>query len=351
MRSTAILLVVISHSGVFLKLSHPDFPFIPTPDGVDLFFVLSGFLIGSILIKKTEEDQNFNLSMVLQFLKRRWFRTLPNYFLFLFINILLIYLGLIHGELNKYLCTYFVFFQYFFKPYDFLFWESWSLCVEEWFYVLFPFCLMIVFKLVSKKITPQRNILFTILLFVLLPLLYRIFNPSLHDDVDLWYRKLALTRLDTIGFGLLGAYFYAYHRIYWEKLKTPLFVLGACFILYLINFNLGASPVFYRTFYFSVTGLSILFLLPLLNSFKTETIPFKPFQFISKISYSMYLVNIPLIQLTESLWNEKQQEREVFYYIIFWLVLILISFLVYRFFEKPFTDLRDKKTKNKFIEY
>ena len=61
----------------------------------------------------------------------------------------------------------------------------------------------------------------------------------------------------------------------------------------------------------------------------------------------MYLVNIPLIQLTEPLWKNKEKESEIFNYFIFWISLLLISFLVYRFFEKPITDLRDKSNKEK----
>ncbi len=313
------------------------------PDGVDLFFVLSGFLIGTILIRKIEENRNFDFGTMLQFLKRRWFRTIPNYFLFLLINIILIYFGLISGQLNKYLSTYFVFFQYFYKPYDFLFWESWSLCVEEWFYLFFPLCLLLITYLTSKKIQFKKIILLTITLFILLPLLYRIFNLPLHKDGDLYFRKLVLSRLDTIGFGLAGAFFYCYYEHHWQKLRTVLFLLGFCLMLYLFNFSLETTPVFYKTVYFSLSGLSVLLLLPLLNNLKTENIPLKPFRFISKISYSMYLVNIPLLQLTESLWKDKPMETEVLYYSIFWIALLLISFLIYRFFEKPITDLRDRK--------
>ena len=164
LRCLAIVIVVLGHSS-FLINNYTNFPFISLPDGVDLFFVLSGYLVGTILIKSAEQEQKFDFKIVLQFLKRRWFRTLPNYYLFLLINIILIYYGLTPGFLNKYLSTFFVFFQNFHKPYDFLFWESWSLCVEEWFYLTFPLVLLLLLKFTKYKIKNKHIVLITILFF------------------------------------------------------------------------------------------------------------------------------------------------------------------------------------------
>ena len=83
-------------------------------DGVELFFVLSGFLIGGILLKKFA---NSNINIVFNFYKNRWFRTLPNYYLFLLINILLSFFLFegVSGETSK----YFFFTQNFFFPLKF----------------------------------------------------------------------------------------------------------------------------------------------------------------------------------------------------------------------------------------
>ena len=338
LRSLAIIIVVISHSN-FNYIS--NIHILPLPDGVDLFFVLSGFLIGTIIIKIIEKNENFNIIGVFNFLIRRWFRTLPNYFLFLLINILLIYFGLIKGVLNKFAITYFVFFQNFYKPYDFLFWESWSLSIEEWFYLLFPLTLLGLFILTRYKVKAKRIILITIILFLLFPLIFRLFQANKSLDYDLYFRKLVLTRLDTIGYGLLGAYIHWYYYEFWRKFKNIFFVIGIILLFYLTTINLQIL-FFLKTTYISLIGLSIFFLLPKLESFKNEKIPLKPFQFISKISFSMYLIHIPLIQIFSNTFSFSNKYAAILIYIIFWILLILLSFFVYTFYEKPLMNIRER---------
>jgi peptidoglycan/LPS O-acetylase OafA/YrhL len=77
LRAAAILFVVIDHGNLLL----PDLPRkiadLFVFDGVAIFFVLSGYLIGGILLDKLESG--FNQHSLLDFWIRRWFRTLPNY--------------------------------------------------------------------------------------------------------------------------------------------------------------------------------------------------------------------------------------------------------------------------------
>lgn len=84
MRTAAILPVVIGHGAPLLASTGGGFPWIPLPDGVDIFFVLSGFLIGQILFRIPK----ITAPAVLAFWGRRWARTLPNYYLFLGLNVL-----------------------------------------------------------------------------------------------------------------------------------------------------------------------------------------------------------------------------------------------------------------------
>lgn len=337
LRSVAIILVVIGHSSSLIH-DFTDFPFIPLPEGVDLFFVLSGYLVGTILIKLMNKNQKFDPLVVLNFLQRRWFRTLPNYFLFLLINIILIHLGLIKGFVNKYLVTYFFFIQNFYKPYDFLFWESWSLSIEEWFYILFPTTLLLLLKI--RRIKIKYIILIAIFVFLIFPLIYRIFYANHDMDFDLYFRKLVVTRLDTIGYGLLAAYIHWYYNAFWNKAKNIFFILGivGLALFTAVDFH---SMFFLKSFYYCFIGLSVFLILPKLESLKNEFIPLKPFRFISRISYSIYLLHMPLLQIISKIFIPSNRSESIITYLAFWVLTILLSYLIYSFYEKPLMNLRE----------
>src|SRR5882762_149089 len=83
MRTIAILLVVYQHGQFFFyPFSNPAFGNLSFAMfgyfGVEMFFVLSGFLIGNIFLAAYEEKKRFDLKDLLLFWKRRWLRTLPN---------------------------------------------------------------------------------------------------------------------------------------------------------------------------------------------------------------------------------------------------------------------------------
>ena len=135
-RALAILLVMLSHGRVFLRSAMPWAEYFRFGGflGVELFFVLSGFLIGGILIRLSRQGGTHWLG---GFYARRWFRTLPNYYLFVLINILLVWWGTRPGELDE-VWKYLVFIQNLFGPHPLFFPEAWSLAVEEVFYLFIP---------------------------------------------------------------------------------------------------------------------------------------------------------------------------------------------------------------------
>jgi len=100
--------------------------------GVDLFFVLSGFLVGGQALATSQQPYG---RAVVRFWLRRWFRTFPLYYLVLLVYVVGKPLAL-HVPFRGDSLRYLLFGQNFSPMHDFI--QSWSLCVEEHFYLLLP---------------------------------------------------------------------------------------------------------------------------------------------------------------------------------------------------------------------
>jgi len=154
--------------------------------GVEIFFALSGFLIGQILITQAGSDPSLkNLGI---FLVRRWMRTLPLYFGVL---ALLLWLAPPPGSISFYAIKFATLSQNLLGPMPAGGWfaVSWSLTIEEWFYIFFGCATFLSFRLLRRPwaIWPP------VLGFLLVPMLLRLFAPS---TPEVW--KL----LDQIAYGV-----------------------------------------------------------------------------------------------------------------------------------------------------
>lgn len=118
--------------------------------GVDLFFVLSGYLVGTIAFREFNQFSNISL---LNFWRRRWFRTLPAYYVTLGFYVIKSLLPHSTGELENPL-SYLIFLQTYLSLLSH-FVHSWSLCVEEHFYLFLPLFLNLLgicFRNIEKHI-------------------------------------------------------------------------------------------------------------------------------------------------------------------------------------------------------
>ncbi len=343
-RATAIILVVLGHGSFLAGNLFSFLPSIPLIDGVELFFVLSGFLIGSMLIKNIEKTEKFGASELFTFLKRRWFRTLPNYYLILGVNVLLVKFAIISGDLKQCTWEFLFFLQNFATGFTDFFWESWSLSIEEWFYIFLPVFLFIFLRFIPKR----TAILLSILLLLVVPVIYRISISEQEVDGFWWdvhFRKVVLTRLDAIGYGVLMAYVKFYHGSFFSKARNWLFLLGLALIYLNIYLPKQPNDFYSKTFYFCVTSFGASLLLAKADSiknFRFQAIG-RFVTYISVISYAMYLVNLSLVAsvFAKNFIPDRRLENAL-YYSLFWFFTLFISTLIYKFYEKPITDLRDK---------
>jgi peptidoglycan/LPS O-acetylase OafA/YrhL len=346
-RAIAIFIVVMAHGRLIAGEMFEFIPFIPWVDGVELFFVLSGFLIGSILIKMMHKEEGLSRASLFNFWKRRWFRTLPNYYLILVSNILLVYFGVLGGDLNAIDYRFFLFTHNLTDATFNFYWESWSLSIEEHIYLWLPITMLFVGRFLSVK----HTLLITILLFILAPLCYRISIVNESANYYVWdtvFRKAVITRLDAIAYGVLAAYVKFFYPDFWKGHYNKFFILGLSITMVSIYIPRVYEHFYTQTFSFSIVSIGAMFLLPKadsMKSFKNEIIG-RGVTYISIISYSMYLVNLSIVvQLLSKYIEPQSTEMLIFRYFLYWFITIVLSALIYKFYEKPFLNLRDKLSK------
>lgn len=344
LRALAIIEVVIIHGGIVLGNINTGFPWIRLIPGVTLFFVLSGFLIGSMLIKIFEKEK-VSIPVIFHFLKRRWFRTLPNYYLILLVNIIIVYFGIIKEDFSQFNFSFFIFCQNLIRPFHGFFWESWSITIEEWFYLSFPlFIALIYIATFSKKL--KWIFLFAIIIYLVFPLILRIREI---DSRSLWngnkIQGTVIYGLDAIAYGILGAFIKSYYRTIWQKYKKHFFIIGMIILLFVIYKDKSGWGNFEKIYSPPILNFGILLLLPLSDSIKTSNRYFmRIVTHVSVISYSMYLVNLAIVaEVIRDNFMPVGYFQSIVMYIIYWLVVIVLSTAIYKYYEKPLMDLRDRK--------
>ncbi|WP_323788521.1 acyltransferase [Psychroserpens sp.] len=364
MRAIAIIMVMCSHTlwiapemrGITRKL-FSVFGIL----GVDVFFVLSGFLIGRILYKMyTSKD--FTFKDMSYFWVRRWFRTLPNYYLTLVINIIVaIYIG---NQLPDQLWKYGFFLHNFSTELPWFYPESWSLSVEEFAYILGPLLMYLVLFFRKKASRPRLFVqvtLFILLLFILSKLWYN--NEETIRHMRHWtlnVKSIVIYRIDAIYYGVLAAYISIVKPKIWYNIRYLACGFGI-FALIAMNFLIPIKgwfiteyPEFWNVWYFVLKSIAIGCTLPLLSQIKSAPkLIRKPITYISILSYAIYVFHYSIImQLMKYFIPSEPMEGLdlVIYLLVYVLIVFVVSYVVYRFYEKPMTDLRDSSRIKKYFE-
>ncbi len=347
LRATAILLVVSSHCTFLL----PEFNS-PLTDGirllgatgVDLFFVLSGYLIGGLIIRYLKTGKTF-ITDLIHFWKRRWLRTLPNYFVVLLLNILLLYF--LSGNLSSNIFLFFPFLQNFVTPHPDFFTEAWSLSIEEYAYLLLPAVIYILINLFKSKPTLKIFLFATILviglLFVLKYHFYVTAEINSYKDWSASFRKVVIYRLDAIYYGFISVYLVNKYKII-SHFRTLLLVFGSLIFIsmhvVIVYFNVMPNDfkLFYSLLYLPLISLSLVLLFPWFLELKAKGFVLKITQYLSTRSYAIYLVNYSLVLLTV----ERFMIPSGYAVLIYLIVSLILSEILYKTIELPMLKLRDR---------
>lgn len=349
-RGIAILLVLFFHYGNNQLLFWEKAPLWVTIiskvgsfmwSGVDLFFVLSGFLIGMVLLKNKGSKNYFST-----FYWRRFLRIFPLFYFFLLIYLLLKWVDfpdpgnfLFKNELN--IAYYFFFVQNYAMALNGTFaaqalTPTWSLAVEEQFYLLLPTLIFIV----RKKYLPY--------LIILIILIVPIFRYNALN----WYAEYATfhNRMDTLLFGVLIAY------LVFEKNMLP-WLKGKGVYLFLVFFiTLIAGGflsyknqigVFNYSFFMIIYGI---LLVAALNYPQTKLAAFlrmKWLRLIGFLSYGIYIFHQLISGALHALIaNQRPMIQSFSDFLITLLALvitILLAYLLNQVIEKPLIALGHKR--------
>lgn len=279
MRAVAVLLVLFSHAGIAFPLSGGT--------GVGLFFTLSGFLITSILLAEIDVTGGISLK---KFYVRRAYRLIPAFWILLlsFSIVELIYYKTNLDEWLHELIPSFFYFSNWTRAFDLHYpvklGHTWSLAIEEQFYLLFPPILIFMLTKASKQ-----KILLGIILVCVLCYLYRILMISSGASISRVYSGLD-TRADAllIGCGVAFAL-----NVGWRpnKILVNITILFSLIILWTKSFP--SQALAYSVLALFSAGL-IIHLVISKNSVIKRILETSILVYIGKISYGIYLFHYPI---------------------------------------------------------
>ena len=331
LRAVAVLSVVLFHSGYsFISGGYV---------GVDVFFVISGFLITTIIHREIEAD-NFSIA---RFYERRIRRIFPALFVVIIFCLVIGFLFYAPDDFRRVAKTarYTVIFysNYLFASKTGYFdtgaeleplLHTWSLAVEEQYYIIFPVLLMAVSKYLNKKYLLSLSVIFTVSLIVsILSVESNSHRAFFATEVRAW--ELILGSLVALN---------AFPIVRSKGVKNGLSIIGLLFVLLSIFMfdeatdfpgfaallpAVGAALIIYT----GIQGLD--------GQLVGKILSFKPFVFVGVISYSLYMWHWPLIVFTKHLLIRPMQPFET---LLLLGLMGVISFLSWKYIEQPFRSPR-----------
>ena len=347
LRAIAVGAVILYHSQITI-LGHQPFKggFI----GVDIFFVISGYLITSIIYKELSSTGSFSFKY---FYERRVRRILPALLFVMLVSYIFAWIFLLPSSFLDFSKSILYsqgfssnfYFHYSGQQYDdpssllkpFL--HTWSLSVEEQYYIIFPIFLIIVFKFYRKYLIHFLFTGFFISLFL------AEWGSRNYPSATFYFIH---TRVWELVAGSLLAYYEINlgHRSKSKKLNLILPFIGLLLIAHSIlffNHNM-LHPSFFTLS--PVLGVCLIIWFSNKKDLITKILSFKLFVGIGLISYSLYLWHYPIFAFYRYIKNTTGNYTNVF---IVFIILLALSIFSYFLIEKPFRKKNGNKLSLKII--
>ena len=337
LRGYAAILVLIAHiplvsNTVLGELIYNSLKFLRVGYiSVDMFFVLSGFLITRNLIKQRSFKSTISFK---KFYVNRILRLFPVYLLVVLLSWLFIDTRHLIDSL-----LYFTNFTFSFDHTAHPLRHTWSLSIEEHFYLLWP---VLIYFFGNKK--NLRFIIYITLIIISSSLLF--FFISFQEDVII---KLIQKSSSTRILSLVGGGTLAFFERDVSNLRNPKGLLKWAFAFFLFatfpRLILGNGVLYISTMYlFSFLGCITTFTYVLnvenTNSLSNKILTNRGAQFFGKISYSLYLIHYPIFYSYGMTKQQSQINEQIFFSLeqvfIVILICILTSTFSFYFIERPF---------------
>ena len=328
LRALAVLPVIFFHAG--FELFKGGFV------GVDVFFVISGYLITNIIISEIEEGK----FSIIRFYERRARRILPALFFVMLICLPFAWFWLTPSDLKDFgqsLVAVSTFSS------NILFWfesgyfdnasemkpllHTWSLAVEEQYYILFPLFLILTWQLGIK-------------LIVILLIVFFLISLSLAHLLVYDFPSASFYLLPTRGWELLIGVFVALYLKYNSKINSFavnqfLSLLGGCLIIFSIIAFDDSTPFPSLYALIPTAGTALLILCSVPKTISHNILSAKPLVTIGLISYSAYLWHQPLFAFAR---HRIFDEISTFILLMLCVLSLVLAWMSWNFVEKPFRD-------------
>jgi len=343
-RGLAVISVVLTHMHFWKYLELKGFidssiiPLVSGWTGVQAFFILSGFLITTLLIKEYERTGNISIK---NFIIRRTLRIFPLYILFLLVASTINYFG--ENVTTWESLGYAYLYIYNFIPYNLytsFLGHTWSLAVEEHFYLVWPFLFLLFF--LKKRLLLISILIVSILGSLVLNYYLRKMGYSSVYFIERW----SFIAGYNISFGCLAAIFLQsgqkcsdIRRIFKKSLWL---IIGVGLYLNTLYLNTGSGFIdtivseYIRSF-----GILLVVVWLFLNqeSFVIKLLEFAPLRYVGVISYGIYIYQGLFLATGPERFADQDWPLDQSIGVI---LLLITAPLSYHYYEKPILKLKHR---------
>ena len=348
LRALAVIAVIIYH----VDVNYLPGGFL----GVDLFFVLSGYLISSLIIKEYKKTGSISLY---NFYIRRARRLLPA--VYFMITVILIVLVLFNEVLlrKSHLDAIFGYIYssnwwYIFHKLDYFdsfgsqspFKHLWSLAIEEQFYMIFP----LLFLLINRKKKGKdgvyklnKNFLYVVVGIIFISLVTHILLFDINNISRIYFGTD--TRAFSLLVGVVGAILYPIDKLNSKitpqenMIYSAISLVSIASLITIMIYTSEYNTWLYRGGFLlvAILGLIIIISSGRQHTLMAKLLSFKPVVFVGKISYSLYLWHFPVLVLTTPV--SEIGNPNVLFVILRVVLTFVLAIISYVFVETPIRKL------------